>query len=106
MKNIPRIFHQRVTANWHVEQFACDLDDRQWLAVSGRLKCTPSRRYAIASPLPPELRMQQTLSHCVLLGKGSNWEGGTRVPAFVTGGILPAAMRGKTLQGPLHIADW
>ena len=32
-------------------------------------------------------------------GKGSNWEGGTRVPAFVNGGMLPRAMRGRTLHG-------
>ena len=32
-------------------------------------------------------------------GKGSNWEGGTRVPAFVSGGLVPAAMAGTTLTG-------
>ena len=39
-------------------------------------------------------------------GKGSNWEGGTRVPAFINGGLLPAAMRGKTLFGLAHVADF
>lgn len=39
-------------------------------------------------------------------GKGSSWEGGTRTPAFVTGGILPQAMRGQTLKGMAHISDW
>ena len=40
-------------------------------------------------------------------GKGSNWEGGCRVPAFVAGGLLPAGQRGT--QHPLgiaHIIDW
>ena len=43
---------------------------------------------------------------CLSTGKGSNWEGGTRVPAFVTGGVLPSSMRGMTVPGPFHIADW
>ena len=50
------------------------------------------------------------------LPQGSNWplrgmkrsyfEGGVRVPAFVAGGALPVAARGKTVQGYIHIADW
>ena len=40
-------------------------------------------------------------------GKGSNWEGGCRVPAFVTGGFLPAGQRGKSYTAGLaHIIDW
>lgn len=39
-------------------------------------------------------------------GKGSNWEGGVRVPGFVAGGVVPPAMRGKTLDGLVHICDW
>eukprot|EP00401_Gymnodinium_catenatum_P073526 CAMPEP_0117618780 /NCGR_PEP_ID=MMETSP0784-20121206/86278_1 /TAXON_ID=39447 /ORGANISM="" /LENGTH=601 /DNA_ID=CAMNT_0005422651 /DNA_START=49 /DNA_END=1850 /DNA_ORIENTATION=- len=42
-------------------------------------------------------------------GKHSNWEGGIRTPAFVTGGALPAAMRGKTLDtrhGLIAAWDW
>ena len=38
--------------------------------------------------------------------KNSNWEGGIRVPAIVSGGLLPAAQRGKHLDGVGHIADW
>ena len=48
--------------------------------------------------------------------QGTNWplrgmkrtyfEGGVRVPAFVTGGAVPPAMRGKQLDGNVHIADW
>lgn len=39
-------------------------------------------------------------------GKGSNWEGGIRTPAVVSGGLLPAARRGTTLtDGFVHIGD-
>ena len=50
------------------------------------------------------------------LPQGSNWplrgmkrsyfEGGVRVPAFVAGGALPVAARGKMINGYIHIADW
>ena len=50
------------------------------------------------------------------LPQGSNWplrgmkrsyfEGGVRVPAFVAGGALPMAARGKMINGYVHIADW
>ena len=39
-------------------------------------------------------------------GKGSNWEGGCRVPAFVSGGILPTRMHGQRLTGLAHVADF
>eukprot|EP00755_Sulcionema_specki_P037438 Sspe_Gene.22930::Locus_8817_Transcript_1_1_Confidence_1.000_Length_1687::g.22930::m.22930 len=39
-------------------------------------------------------------------GKMSDWEGGIRVNAFVSGGYLPAKQRGKTYEGLVHIADW
>jgi len=42
----------------------------------------------------------------LLGGKASNWEGGVRVAAFVSGGLVPAAMRGAKLEGYVHIADW
>ena len=38
--------------------------------------------------------------------KRSFFEGGVRVPAFVTGGALPSTMRGKRLSGYIHLADW
>eukprot|EP01083_Nonionella_stella_P085700 237700_1 len=38
-------------------------------------------------------------------GKQSNWEGGVRVPALVSGGIVPDAMLGKSLKGLVHILD-
>jgi len=38
--------------------------------------------------------------------KGSGWEGGTRVPALVNGGVLPDTMRGKTLDGIIAIWDY
>ena len=39
-------------------------------------------------------------------GKYTFFEGGVRVNAFVTGGLLPAAMRGKNITAPVHICDW
>jgi len=39
-------------------------------------------------------------------GKYSNFEGGTRVNAFASGGHLPKAVRGSKLEGMIHIADW
>jgi arylsulfatase A-like enzyme len=39
-------------------------------------------------------------------GKYSMFEGGIRVNAFVSGGFLPHGMRGKRLEGMIHVADW
>jgi len=39
-------------------------------------------------------------------GKYQLWEGGIRGNAFVSGGILPSAMRGKNLSAPVHVCDW
>ena len=39
-------------------------------------------------------------------GKASNWEGGIRVNAFATGGFLPAAVRGTTVEGLIGIEDF
>ena len=38
--------------------------------------------------------------------KGSDWQGGVRVNAFVSGGFLPSTMRGKKTEGYVHLADW
>eukprot|EP00043_Microstomoeca_roanoka_P012658 m.122869 g.122869 ORF g.122869 m.122869 type:complete len:533 (-) comp15556_c0_seq3:598-2196(-) len=38
--------------------------------------------------------------------KGNNFEGGVRTPTIVSGPYLPAAMRGKRLDGMVHICDW
>lgn len=38
--------------------------------------------------------------------KRSLFEGGVRVPAFVGGGGLPYAARGRVLDGYVHLADW
>lgn len=38
--------------------------------------------------------------------KGSPWEGGTRVAAFLSGGFLPKSMRGKHSELFIHVADW
>ena len=39
-------------------------------------------------------------------GKYSNFEGGIRVNAFVSGGYLPASARGTKVDGMIHVADW
>jgi len=39
-------------------------------------------------------------------GKGSNFEGGTRVMALVSGGLVPPARRGAVERGLVHGADW
>ena len=39
-------------------------------------------------------------------GKVSDWQGGVRVNAFVSGGYLPQSMRGKKTEGKIHLADW
>ena len=39
-------------------------------------------------------------------GKHSDWQGGVRVNAFVSGGYLPQKMRGQKTEGYMHIADW
>eukprot|EP01083_Nonionella_stella_P026630 73347_1 len=38
--------------------------------------------------------------------KGTPWEGGIRVNAFVSGGYLPFSRRGERENGMVHIADW
>lgn len=37
--------------------------------------------------------------------KASNWEGGVKVFAFATGGVIPASMAGTHLDGLFHICD-
>ena len=39
-------------------------------------------------------------------GKVSDWQGGVRGNAFVSGGFLPKAMRGTKTEGYIHLADW
>ncbi len=39
-------------------------------------------------------------------GKHSDWQGGVRANAFVSGGYLPEKMRGQKTEGYMHIADW
>lgn len=38
--------------------------------------------------------------------KHSNWEGGLRAAAFISGGLIPAHLRGTTSNVVGHIADW
>lgn len=39
-------------------------------------------------------------------GKFGNWEGGTRVTAFVSGGVIPPAKRGTVETSLIGIEDW
>jgi hypothetical protein len=42
-------------------------------------------------------------------GKSSTLEGGVRVSAFASGGMIPPAMRGKVFSDPsqmIHVCDW
>lgn len=39
-------------------------------------------------------------------GKYSDWEGGVRAVAFVSGGYLPIHRWGVVLEEPVHITDW
>ena len=39
-------------------------------------------------------------------GKASNFEGGIRVNTFVSGGVVPTAMRGSKLEGMGTVWDW
>ena len=39
-------------------------------------------------------------------GKMSNWQGGVRVNAFASGGLIPPEMRGQKLDGYVALADW
>lgn len=38
--------------------------------------------------------------------KHSNWEGGMRAASFLSGGFLPAAVRGTNNTVNMHLADW
>eukprot|EP00933_Yihiella_yeosuensis_P078551 TRINITY_DN900_c0_g1_i1.p1 TRINITY_DN900_c0_g1~~TRINITY_DN900_c0_g1_i1.p1 ORF type:complete len:564 (-),score=95.99 TRINITY_DN900_c0_g1_i1:369-2060(-) len=39
-------------------------------------------------------------------GKMSDWEGGVRVNAFVSGGVVPVSKRGSKFEDYVHMADW
>eukprot|EP00039_Didymoeca_costata_P024936 m.11904 g.11904 ORF g.11904 m.11904 type:complete len:523 (+) comp4552_c0_seq1:170-1738(+) len=39
-------------------------------------------------------------------GKFSDFEGGVRVNSFISGGLVPAAVRGTKVSGMVHICDW
>lgn len=39
-------------------------------------------------------------------GKNSDWQGGIRTNAFVAGGFLPQQMKGRKIDGYIHLADW
>lgn len=39
-------------------------------------------------------------------GKKTEFEGGIRVNAFVSGGFVPASLHGQTRDGYVHVCDW
>ncbi len=39
-------------------------------------------------------------------GKLTDWQGGVRANAFVSGGFLPQSVRGTKNEGYIHLADW
>ena len=45
-------------------------------------------------------------NHPLLGRKCTAFEGGTRVAAFVAGGVLPVAVRGTTTTQLMSVADW
>eukprot|EP01063_Lacrimia_lanifica_P025760 TRINITY_DN3371_c0_g1_i2.p1 TRINITY_DN3371_c0_g1~~TRINITY_DN3371_c0_g1_i2.p1 ORF type:complete len:532 (+),score=153.21 TRINITY_DN3371_c0_g1_i2:95-1690(+) len=38
--------------------------------------------------------------------KHTNWQGGMRTQTFVSGGVVPAGLRGTTNDGTYHVSDW
>ena len=36
----------------------------------------------------------------------SNWQGGIRVNAFVSGGLIPSSQQGTTNSGLMAVCDW
>lgn len=50
--------------------------------------------------------LSHSTNHPLRGGKGSQWEGGVRVEAFVNSPLIPAARRGTTYNGMVHSSDW
>eukprot|EP00729_Bicosta_minor_P005101 gene5101-8271_t len=50
--------------------------------------------------------LSHSTNHPLRGGKGSQWEGGVRVEAFVSSPLIPAARRGTTYNGMVHSSDW
>lgn len=57
---------------------------------------------ACAPPRLPSPHLQWPLKG----GKFSNWDGGVRVNALVSGGFVPAARRGVVEESFIEVADW
>ena len=54
----------------------------------------------------PEYRGGGANNYPLRGGKLTDWQGGIRVNAFVSGGFLPEKMRGQKTEGYIHLADW
>jgi len=63
-----------------------------WLSDNGAVMNNDICRSASNSPLSG--------------GKLTIFEGGMRLPAFVSGGFLPSGARGRTQASYVHVADW
>jgi hypothetical protein len=46
------------------------------------------------------------LNHPLRGEKHTNWDGGMRTAAFVSGGLIPAALRGSSSVVNMHVVDW
>ena len=56
---------------------------------------------------PSKLGKESNASNYPLRGgKSSAWDGGHRAAAWAAGGLIPQSMRGRVLDGYLHVADW
>ena len=70
------------------------------------LPCPPARRFASDNGGPSFSAVHDANNWPLRGSKLSSWEGGLRVPAFVAGGLVPRARRGRKLAAVTHIADW
>jgi len=55
---------------------------------------------------PVGLRESGATNYDLRGGKYSDWEGGVRATAFVSGGYVPRDRRGSVVDEPVHICDW
>lgn len=55
---------------------------------------------------PIKLEESASSNHPLRGGKYSEFEGGVRATAFISGGFIPSPLRGTTSEVVMHIADW
>jgi len=69
-------------------------------------RSTRPARYSLFSPPPLSNGAAGANNFPLRGGKKSNWEGGVRVNAFVSGGLVPAARQGAIEHGLAGSEDW